>query len=600
MATASGEAINPTPQQTAILNSTGRRVRINARAGTGKTTTLRLLAERLVEKNKKGLYLVYNRRSCQEARAKLRGVPRVSVYTVHSFALKSVPDAEAIKSSRRCNLDPVSFLAEYEALGEGRQRLAVVTARFGEYFLNSTHTTLDKGAEAFARDELRGALQAEFLSHSRRIVGALRKLMKLWLDGEEACPHDFYLKMAHKKGWLLRSLEQFDVLLVDEAQDLSPVMLDCVGQFKGRAFVVGDSHQQIYDFRYAVDALTRLQHDEEHDLSLSFRFGKEIAGLATSFIGAACKERVFLIDGNPKRTSRVLDAETAPRRLPPGSAIIARTNTSLFEEAARMLGTGQAFVFSRDLGSILDRAVSVYGVWSHQRRLVTDRLLRSFADVETLRQHAEALDDRELLLLIGFAESHRDATLGLLARLRQVPTSDECPADAVMLTTVHGAKGLEFDEVRLCGDIFVKLKGAMTKHRDELDAEINLTYVAITRARFRLYLPKAAMDLPIKWLQPAPGASASTTGKTAKPAGQVASTSPGSARKRADNHPGRSDGAPPTSSPRRATVAYPLGSRVQTPGYGRGTVVKVAEGKRRVKLDGAPAQIWVSVSQLRA
>jgi hypothetical protein len=306
-----------------------------------------------------------------------------------------------------------------------------------------------------------------------------------------------------------------------------------------------------------------------------------------------------LIDGNPKRSSRVLDAETGPRRLPPGSAIIARTNTSLFEEAAKMLGTGQAFVFSRNLGSILDRAVSVYGLWSHQRRLVTDRLVRSFADVETLRQHAEALDDRELLLLIGFAEAHGDATLGLLTRLREVPTPDECPGDAVMLTTVHGAKGLEFDEVRLCGDIFAKLKAAMTKNRDELDAEINLTYVAITRARFRLYLPKAAMDLPIKWPQLTAATSTSSTSVAAAPAGQVASTRPGSARSRADSRPRRSVEVPPTSNPRRADAAYPLGSRVQTPGYGRGTVVEVVEGKRRVKLDGAPAQIWVSVSQLR-
>ena len=49
---------------------------------------------------------------------------------------------------------------------------------------------------------------------------------------------------------------QYDVLLWDEAQDMNPAMLDVfLKQFKPK-LVVGDSHQQIYRFRGAVDALT--------------------------------------------------------------------------------------------------------------------------------------------------------------------------------------------------------------------------------------------------------------------------------------------------------------------------------------------------------
>ena len=48
---------------------------------------------------------------------------------------------------------------------------------------------------------------------------------------------------------------QYDVLLWDEAQDMNPAMLDvCLKQVKPK-LVVGDSHQQIYSFRGAVDAL---------------------------------------------------------------------------------------------------------------------------------------------------------------------------------------------------------------------------------------------------------------------------------------------------------------------------------------------------------
>ena len=48
---------------------------------------------------------------------------------------------------------------------------------------------------------------------------------------------------------------QYNVLLLDEAQDMNPAMLDvCLKQVKPN-LVVGDSQQQIYSFRGAVDAL---------------------------------------------------------------------------------------------------------------------------------------------------------------------------------------------------------------------------------------------------------------------------------------------------------------------------------------------------------
>ena len=48
---------------------------------------------------------------------------------------------------------------------------------------------------------------------------------------------------------------QYNVLLLDEAQDMNPAMLDvCLKQVKAK-LVVGDSQQQIYSLRGAVDAL---------------------------------------------------------------------------------------------------------------------------------------------------------------------------------------------------------------------------------------------------------------------------------------------------------------------------------------------------------
>jgi DNA helicase-2/ATP-dependent DNA helicase PcrA len=63
----------------------------------------------------------------------------------------------------------------------------------------------------------------------------------------------------------------------------------------------------------------------------------------------------------------------------------------------------------------------------------------------------------------------------------------------VTLMTVHGAKGLEFQTVLLTGmeEETFPYRGLDAEHADELDEERRLAYVAITRARERLYITHA-------------------------------------------------------------------------------------------------------------
>jgi hypothetical protein len=55
--------MKPTAEQEAMLDANGRVIRVNARAGTGKTMTLVMLSEK--NRDQKILYLVFNRNTAK-------------------------------------------------------------------------------------------------------------------------------------------------------------------------------------------------------------------------------------------------------------------------------------------------------------------------------------------------------------------------------------------------------------------------------------------------------------------------------------------------------------------------------------------------------
>jgi DNA helicase II / ATP-dependent DNA helicase PcrA len=141
--------------------------------------------------------------------------------------------------------------------------------------------------------------------------------------------------------------------------------------------------------------------------------------------------------------------------------------------------------------------------------------------------------------------------------------------DAVQLMSVHAAKGLEFHTVFITG-----LEEGLFPHENSLnesgglEEERRLMYVAITRARRRLYLTHAQMrmlhgqmryGLASRFLEEIPeGLVRSLSIRVAKP--QVAAREPV-----ALYHP-----RPP--SQREASLPYKVGTRVSHPKYGEGVV----------------------------
>jgi hypothetical protein len=72
--------------------------------------------------------------------------------------------------------------------------------------------------------------------------------------------------------------------------------------------------------------------------------------------------------------------------------------------------------------------------------------------------------------------------------------SEDAQADAVKLMTMHAAKGLEFDTVFItgCEDKLIPMESFQKDGREEMDEEVRLFYVGITRAKRKLFLCRSA------------------------------------------------------------------------------------------------------------
>ena len=113
--------------------------------------------------------------------------------------------------------------------------------------------------------------------------------------------------------------------------------------------------------------------------------------------------------------------------------------------------------------------------------------------------YADYLDRlEELTALVGFAQRFEE-TQDFLAQilLLNSETSDrnvDPDSDAVKLTTVHQAKGLEYDVVFVIGLADGQFPGRRSIEAGDVEEERRLFYVAVTRARNELYLcyPKIA------------------------------------------------------------------------------------------------------------
>ena len=212
-----------TNEQHDIINSTGN-IKINAVAGSGKTTTVIEYAKTRPSKSKI-LYLAFNKTVKIEAAKKFseKGLYNVQVETAHSLAYKHI----VFKSNYTINANgyKTNEIADLLNLkGNGEKHTEYVIAnhinKFIAYFFNSDKQKIE---DLNYLDTISEPKTKVFVSSVYNYIKKQASIFLEMMDNEEIeITHDFYLK----KFQLSNPILQYDYILFDEGQDGSAAMLD--------------------------------------------------------------------------------------------------------------------------------------------------------------------------------------------------------------------------------------------------------------------------------------------------------------------------------------------------------------------------------------
>ena len=305
-------------------------------------------------------------------------------------------------------------------------------------------------------------------------------------------PHDGYLKVWQLRNPNLQWVTNHEVLLLDEGQDMNPAMLDIFMRQSVTRVIVGDPHQQIYMFRGAVNALDLVTPTHTFFLTQSFRFGPEIG-----FVANKCLRELKGLDSRTLVGGKKKDSFLGTnRRERDQVAFIGRTNFGLFDKLNRLISEEAG---GRKIGLVggaesynFDDYLDIFYLMMDQKNKM--KKYKNWKSYQQFAAFAKNVADVELLSKIKIVEKFGPRLVSIVGKVKTVCTKDIRKAD-IVLSTIHKAKGLEFDTVILLND-FADLREihGSGRGRSWPEDEKNLLYVAITRAKNNLVMNSLVRD----------------------------------------------------------------------------------------------------------
>ena len=479
--TASPLPTSSTEQKTIIAAAlalrSGEEITAEASAGSGKTTTLRMVHAECCTQGITASAIAFNRHSVEDFKSK--GVP---ARTLHSAGLNLLrlrePQLAAFGKPEKYILSVSGFNVPFDLRG-------VDVSRFYDFLRGSGYVPeglpgfglagvdgsiagwryqmLDSGIKNIERFE-KDAADTDIVEFAHYFDDLMRQSID-YAGRTGACdyPDMIWRVIALKLEPFARG--NADILMLDEAQDLSRADHAVIGQLaaNGRTLWVGDRAQSLYGWRQAVpEVFAKKVAAGSLPLSISRRCSHAVVDYVSSIFGhiKAADDAHAGVIHTLASVDYIDRAERIAQQAKPGDMVIAFRNGDLTAVATALLAKGTPIDFSLGDDSPGASMKKALGVRDDQIRMPYRQLSDDwFSSAEAKLRHLVnlgKLDDAAEIADLGAAIEFVESTVKRIGRVPLIGStvsdftaevtrifSSRTRGAKVRISTIHRAKGLE-------------------------------------------------------------------------------------------------------------------------------------------------------------
>ena len=498
----------PSPYQEAIFDNIEHGVGdmiIKAAAGSAKTTTL-VNCINIIPKNKRILFLAFNKDIVTTIENKLGPTPNAKICTFHSLGRSIFCETNGYIAENQINEFKYKNYIEQniEYLTNPQQLHAMGKAR--KIYLNNIISLIDFSRHALAFKEKEILKVAEKYGYGLVFdePSVVRKALKWGKENLSTIDFTDMIWLPNALNMLTKK-DLFDWILIDEAQDITIAQQQLVTKCykRGcRVIAVGDENQRINIWagsdEHAIETFKERYGEttKYFPLPISYRCPKKVVAIANEILAGIGKSKHEIItpdnaiDGiirydvskfDPIDGDMVLCRITAPlislhlQYLQNNKHSYVRGYEDIQRNYIDIITSTDATDIDKGLKNPNGLFVKLYDRLINIIKKNMDNYLLSYEDAVN---STNVITFYDAILAIEILSQGVDNTWQLLEKINDVFATQN--TKGVQLSTIHKAKGLEADNVYILKYSLMPMKSA-TKEWEILSEE-NLRYVAVTRA----------------------------------------------------------------------------------------------------------------------